>query len=418
MLKGQYNMLKKIDLKPRSLAGYRTIIDDDLFNEVHALAKRLKGKKVLHINTAPSLGGVAEILASHIPLLNGLGLKAEWRSLPGIPSDFYRITKAIHNGLQGHSHRLSQSSWKLYENFNRQITKELDSQNWDYIFVQDHQLAAILSFLPTKGKAKWLWRSHTDSVYAEADYQRHFLSYLQPYDGALFTMGEYVFKGYRPKHLMISPPAIDGLSPKNRPMTKTEARRLIGKFGIDIKRPLITQISRFNPWKDLPGVAEAWKLAKDRVPDVQLAIVGNFSTDDPHAKAILSKVHEVVRRLPDAHIIVNQAGPRAIKAFQVASNIILQKSTREGFGLTVSEALWSKTPVIGGNVGGIPLQIIDGKNGYLVNSIEECVEDIVELIDNPAKALAMGKAGYQHIRAHFLLPRLIRDDLKFMLEIS
>ncbi|MBI2588796.1 glycosyltransferase [Candidatus Saccharibacteria bacterium] len=411
-------MLKKIDLWPRSIEGYRSIMDAGLLNEIYSSAGQLKGKRVLHINSTPNRGGVAEILANLIPLLKGLGIDAEWYSLHNVPSNFYRVTKAIHNGLQGHPRPLPQSDWKVYEDFNRKLAKQLDPQNWDFIFIQDHQLTAALSFLPSKGKSKWLWRSHTDSINTKPEYQQRFLEYLQPYDGAIFTMREYVFKDSHLKHLMISPPAIEGLNPKNLPMSKIEARRIIGKFGIDTSCPLITQISRFDPWKDLPGVVEAWKLAKAKVPKIQLAIVGNFTVDDLQAKMILSQVRKAASGLPDVHIITNQAGPRAIKAFQTASDIILQKSIREGFGLTVSEAMWSKTPVIGGNVGGIILQIIHNKNGYLVNDVEDCAKRIVELIQDLRKRRNMGKAGQRHVRENFLLPRLVRDELKFMLEVS
>lgn len=411
-------MLQPVPVGLRNFTEYHPLIEPGLFEEVYALAKRLEGKRVLHINSTSSRGGVAEILESSIPLMRDVGLDAHWQTFKSVPNSFYRLTKLIHNGLQGGSQDMTPAQWRQYEAYNRRLAKYLQPSQWDYIVVHDHQPAAALSFLKSQGRTKWIWRSHTDSANPNPSYQKQFLKYLNPFDGALFTMPEYVFNGYRPKHLMISPPAIDAFSTKNAPLKKAEARRIVRSFGIDTTKPLITQVSRLDPWKDMPGVVAAWQLAKKRVPNLQLALISNYSTGDAQALGILKELRKTARGMPDLYLMINEAGPRAIKAFRMVNNVALQKSLREGFGLTVAEALWSKRPVIGGNVGGIKLQIAPGKNGYLVNSVEECAKWIVNLVQNPAKAYLLGQYGHEHVRRHFLLPRMIRDTLQFMLELG
>ena len=197
-------------------------------------------------------------------------------------------------------------------------------------------------------------------------------------------------------------------------MSKTEARKILRSFGIDTKRPIVTQLSRFDPWKDMPGAVTAWQIAKQKVPGLQLIIVGMVSSNDAQGQAILDKVRRLTKGQPDVHLFINDISGRGTKAFFVASDVMLQKSIREGFSLIVSEALWSSTPVIGGNVGGIRLQIVNGKNGYMVNNVKELAERIVKIIQDPQMAKKMGKFGHEYVKQNFLLPRLLRDELRFM----
>ena len=317
-----------------------------------------------------------------------------------MPTDVYAITKYIHNGLQGSAKRLDKKGWKRYETFNKELAKYIKPDEWDVIFVHDSQPAAVLTHMKNKGKAKWLWRCHVDLTKPNADYQKPFIDYLQYYDGAIYHAPEYGFDDHEPANLLISAAAIDPLSPKNKPMSKTQASKTLRSFGIDTKSPIVTQLSRFDPWKDIPGAVAAWQLAKQKVPGLQLIIIGMVSSNDAQGQAILDEVRKLTKDQPDVHLFVN--------------DIMLQKSIREGFSLIVSEALWSSTPVIGGNVGGIRLQIVNGKNGYLVNDVEELAESIVKLIQEPLMAEKMGKFGHEYVRQHFLLPRLLRDELRFM----
>lgn len=409
-------MLNSVKLKPRNFEEYRPIIDPKLFAEVVELAGRLKGKRLLQINSTATFGGVAEILASTAPLLTDLGLAADWQVIDARPG-FFAATKAFHNGLQGSPINLEPAQWQLYEMVSRELADGLNGDDWDYIIVHDPQPLAIRHFMKRPGKAKWIWRYHGDSSLPNPDYLRRLLDYLALYDGAIFSLKDYVPAGLHLEHIATTPVAIDPLNMKNLAIDQDEAHGLVAEFGIDLNRPLITQISRFDPWKDPIGVVQAWQLARQHVPGLQLALVGNMAGDDPQAGAILAQVRDYTKDLKDVFVLANNVGQRASRAFLQTSQVILQKSLREGFGLTVSEALWAGAPVIGGNVGGIRIQIEDGQNGYLVDSVEQAAERIVELVGDPTKAQQMGQCGREIVRQHFLIPRLIRDDLKFLLEL-
>jgi trehalose synthase len=410
-------MLEQIKLENRSLEVYEDLVPKRLINEIIGLSKKLSGKRVLYINSTFSRGGVAELLRNLVPLMQNLGIKAEWKSINILPSDFYKITKFIHNGLQGDKQNITSADWHRYEEFNRSISKEINQDEWDYIFVQDHQLTASLSYLKKSAKTKWIWRSHTDTEQPNPNYVKQFLKYLQPYDGAQFHIKNFIFKNYHPEKLMVSPVAIDPFSDKNLPMEKTIAKEIVASYGINTNEPLITQVSRFDPWKDHIGVINSWLIAKKKIPSLQLAFMGILSEHDKQAQQIYQRVLETLKDLDDVYIILNQYG-KQVKAFNVWSNVCIQKSIREGFGLTVCEALWSNTPVIGGNVGGIKIQIFNGKNGYLVDNAQACSEKIVQLVNDPLGAGKMGEYGHYHVGKQFLLPRLLRDELKIMSELT
>ena len=238
------------------------------------------------------------------------------------------------------------------------------------------------------------------------------------YDASIFTMKDYIFKGMD-EDIFIIPPAIDPLSEKNRVMEIGEAKKIIEGFGVDTSRPIVTQVSRFDPWKDPIGVVEAYKLAKKEIPDLQLVYMAGMASDDPEGHKIYEEVKKYVGSDKDVFLLTFTApNELEVNAFQTYSNVILQKSTKEGFGLTISEALWKGTPVIGGNVGGIPTQIEDGKTGFLINSVEECAEKIVYLVQNKEIANEMGKRGREVVRKNFLLPRLLRDELKVIEKLT
>lgn len=410
-------MLQTVNVSPKDFQAYRGVIDNKLFDEIIHLAKQLRNKHVLYVNSNQNRGGVYEHLTSVIPLLQNLGIKAEWRAITEVPPDFYQVTKFVYNSIQGIDHPFTANEWKTYEAFNKKIAKEIKSDTWDFVLVQDHQMVASLSQTNNKGKAKWIWQSHSETHNPHKDFLTQFKKYLQLYDGIIFYLPEYIFKGLHNYKIIASTIAIDPLSPKNMHISKTEAQKTIKKFGINSNKPLVTQISRVDSWKDFPGVVDAWLLAKKKVPELQLALVGVVSLNNVHAKVIIDQILEKIKDQKGAYLLVNQVEREDIKAFQTASDVVLQKSLREGFGLTVSEALWSGTPVIGGNTGGIKVQIINGKCGYLVNNVQECAERIIELIKNPSKAKTMGNLGREHIRNNFLLPRLIRDELQLMVDL-
>jgi trehalose synthase len=236
------------------------------------------------------------------------------------------------------------------------------------------------------------------------------VAYANSYDAAVFSLPGYVPSGLTSPAGIIAP-GIDPLNAKNRPLDALEAQRVIEGFGIDASRPLVTQVSRFDPWKDPIGVLEAWRLARKDIPDLQLALVGSTADDDPESVRVLEEVRRAVDQLADVYVIANEADDTTVNAFQTASTIVLQKSLREGFGLTVAEALWAGTPVVGGAVGGIPLQIQDGRTGFLVRTPQEAAARIIDLARDPNRRRRMGAAGREHVRERFLLPRMIADDI-------
>jgi trehalose synthase len=410
------DMLARVHLKQRPFAAYKPYVAAELYDEVIGLATGLAGKRILQINATADGGGVAEILSATVSILVGLGVEVEWDVL--VPeTGFFNITKTIHNGLQGNAAELTLEQWELYQNYNRRLAESFDANQWDLVVMHDPQPAAMLGYLSDRGKTKWVWRCHIDSRHALADYKQRFLTYLKPYDGLVFTMKKFVLEGLTPRHLAIIPMAIDPLSPKNHQLEMGEAKAIVAKFGVDPMQPLAVQVSRFDPWKDPLGVVGAWQKAKQTVPSLQLALVGDTASDDPQSAEILEQVKRLTQGMKDLYIIANQADAKTVNAFQTAATVVLQKSLREGFGLTVSEALWAGTPVVGGNVGGIALQIESGTNGYLVESVDEAANYLAELASNPAKARQMGLAGHEKVKEQFLLPRLLRDDLRFWTEL-
>lgn len=390
---------------------YKGVIDDSLFDELKVLSERLKDARVCFINATAYGGGVAEILHKEIPLAKSLGLKFTWKVVSAGP-EFFDVTKKIHNGLQGADVDISEHEWKTYGACNLHLSKTLNVSDYDIVYVHDPQPAEIISCLG-KNHAKWIWRCHIDTSEPNQQVADYFLKFTHAYDASVFTMRDYVLKGMG-GDIFIVPPAIDPLSDKNRAISREEIRKIVAKFGIDTARPLITQVSRFDPWKDPKGVVDAYRIVREKVPDLQLVLAGSMADDDPEAQRIYEDVKTYAEGHPDVHLLTNHESLNdlEVNAFQAFSDVVIQKSIKEGFGLTVSEALWKETPVIGGNVGGIPTQITDGETGFLVNSVGECAERMVYLLSNKEAAATMGRRGKEVVRQKFLLPRLLRDELK------
>ncbi|MDO8507842.1 MAG: glycosyltransferase [bacterium] len=399
------------------IEDYKGVIDDSLFDEIHELAQKLRDVRVCHVNATSYGGGVAEILQKEIPLAKSLDLKFDWKTISAYPA-FFDVTKKIHNALQGNPLTISDKEWQVYSSCNIDQIKQINPSDYDVFFIHDPQPAEIINCIGKNG-AKWVWRCHIDTSEPNQKVADYFLKFLDMYDASIFTMADYVLKGMD-KNIFIIPPAIDALSEKNRLMNRKEAKKIVERFGVDTTRPIATQVSRFDPWKDPIGVVESYKIAKAKVPNLQLVMIGSMADDDPEGEQIFKEVKRHASGDKDIFLLSNQDGVHdlEVNAFQTYSDVIMQKSTKEGFGLTVSEALWKETPVIGGNVGGIPTQIEDGKTGFLVNSKEECAEKIVYLIQNKDIAHEMGKKGREVVRQNFLLPRLLRDELKVIEQLT
>jgi trehalose synthase len=403
-------MLRNVNVGRKSLADYHSIVGRDLMAEVRALAAPLEGKRVLHVNATSFGGGVAEILYSLVPLMNDAGLQADWKVMYG-RDEFFNVTKTMHNALQGDPRGLSAEDRAMFERYSLMNVGGL-TQDYDFMIMHDPQTAAFRMLAPEDG-ARWIWRCHIDLSTPNQDVLDFMAPMVQRFDMSVFHMAQYVPPGGWAPEPVIMPPAIDPLAPKNMALSAEDAAYIVDQFGLDIERPLLLQVSRFDPWKDPLGVIDAYRAVKQRVPELQLALVGSMATDDPEGWEYYTRTMDYAADDPDIYILsnLNNVGAVEVNAFQTHADVVLQKSIREGFGLTVTEALWKSRPTVAGDVGGIPLQIVDGQTGFLVDSSDECARRCIQLLENPDEARAMARRGKQHVRHDFLTPRLLRDWL-------
>ncbi|MHB0855965.1 MAG: glycosyltransferase [Anaerolineae bacterium] len=408
-------MLKEVDLEPRQVAAYRAVVGDDLIDEIRELAAPLKDAQVVHVNATAFGGGVAEILATLVPLMRDIGLDAHWQIIDG-DEEFYQVTKACHNGLQGMDIPLTTEMREIWQRYNELNALKFEGA-WDLAVIHDPQPAGMHHYSENDGIRHWVWRCHIDTSSPNPAYWAFFEPYVHEYETVVFTMRRYVFPGVPDEKVRIIPPTIDPLTVKNMHISMDTARGILHRRGLDIDRPIISQISRFDPWKDPLGVIEAYRLIKPKVPGLQLVLVGSMATDDPEGWAYINKTREHADSDPDIHILQN-LGDAEVAAVQSISRVVLQKSIREGFGLTVSEALWKGRPVVGGNVGGITLQIADGENGYLVSSVEECADRVLYLLQHPDVADHMGENGREYVRSRFFVTRLLKDYLQMLGQLT
>ena len=409
--------LKKISVGTQSIANYASILGGEKLEELKSLAAELRDARVLHINSTAYGGGVAELLRSHIPLLRSLGLDAEWMVIGG-DEPFFSITKAFHNALQGGEYRLEDQTKEIYLANNSRNVRYLNG-DYDYIVVHDPQPLPMRLLHGANG-AKWVWRCHIDTASPEPSVWEFLKPYVDPYDAMVFTMDQYAPPDLPREKVSIMPPAIDPLSPKNMALPGEFCRKIVGWVGVDVDRPLICQVSRFDPWKDPLGVIEVYRRIKDQMPGLQLALLGHVAMDDPQGWLMYQQVVDASRGDPDIYIFTNYTAASSIEvnAFQHHADVVLQNSIREGFGLVVSEALWKGTPVVAGRAGGIPMQLQDGQGGFLIDGIDQCAEKVLYLLQHPTEARRMGHKGRQHVRSNFLTPRLLHDELRLLSSLN
>ena len=412
-------MLQEVALGQKSLADYTHIAGKELAARIRELAEPLKGQRVLHVSATAFGGGVSEILYTIVPLMRDAGIDAHWHVIFG-KEEFFNATKLLHNSLQGAPETLSDEQWALFDEINAANAEGLQGE-WDTIVVHDPQPIGLRRGAPEKSR-NWVWRCHIDLSEPNPAPIARLAPLIEEYDATVWHMPAYVPAEVAAANggVRIVPPAIDPLSPKNMAFSPDDAAFVCRQFGIDVDRPLITQVSRFDPWKDPIGVIDAYRQITAEVPDAQLAMVGSMATDDPEGREYFQKTYEYADNDPDIKILsnLNNVGAIEVNAFQSQSDVCLQKSIREGFGLTVTEALWKGRPTIGGNVGGIPLQIEDGISGYLVSSAEECAERSLEILKDPGLGKQLGREGKEHARREFLSPRLLRDWLDLLTRVG
>lgn len=412
-------MFPKVPVRPKSLDSYRRAAGDKAIDRCQKVGARLKGARVLHINTTAFGGGVAELLYTIVPLMRDVGIQAEWALFPG-NDEFFTITKAIHNGLQGMPVPFTAGMQRDFLDHTIRSAPEF-SEDYDFVFVHDPQPAALLTALRDIGNpppGRWLWRCHIDLTTASPNVWRFLQPHVAAHEVAVFTHKD--FTKPLPIPISIIPPSIDPSSPKNARIHNSTCREVLERYEIDLNRPIAVQVSRFDPWKDPLGVIDAYRIAKKEVPGLQLVMVASMAHDDPEGMQYLALTEERRDNDPDIYLLSNLQGVGAVEvnAFQRMASVVIQKSLREGFGLVVSEAMWKSKPVIGGRTGGIRLQIDDRKNGFLVDSVDETALRMVELLRDPRRATRMGRAAKEKVRAHFLSPRQLTDYLELMVKLG
>ena len=386
----------------RRVDDFREAAGDQAVDQLREAADPLKGSRLVHVSSTAFGGGVAELLPTQVALLEDLGIHAEWQLLEG-SDDFFAVTKLVHNALQGAGVPWTEAMETTYLDRVAANAARFDDDA-DFVFVHDPQPVALLTMVEEEKarRGKWVWRCHIDLSRPMEAVWSFYALHASRYDATVVTLEEYARPGL--PRVAVVPPSIDPLSPKNTWLDHEAVWEILSAYGIDTQRPIVTQISRFDPWKDPVGVIEAFRLAREQAPDIQLILAGSMAHDDPEAWHLLEVAQEKRGDDPDIHILTNlqDVGPVAINAFQRASTVVVQKSIREGFGLTAAEAMWKERAVVVGNAGGLRLQVQDGISGFLVDSVADCAERVVTLLNDAGLRDSMGRAGRERVRERFL----------------
>lgn len=400
----------------RSIGDYIDIVGAETISKIYKKVNKLYGKRVANVNATFLGGGVAEILGRMVPLMNEIGLDAEWRTIHGSPA-FFDITKSFHNGMQGGQLELTDHVKSHYMDINQEYAGFTHLNSYHCMVVHDPQPLPLIKF--TRKQQPWIWRCHIDITNPNPELWDFLKKFMICYDAIIISSEKYR-KPDLPVMQKIIPPAIDPLSMKNRNMPEDEIMRYIKEANIPTDKPIITQVSRMDSWKDPEGVLEVFKLVKEKV-DCRLLFCYNLATDDPEGMKIYEKIYEKAKKFTEDRDVLFVVGNNEllVNAIQRFSTVIIQKSTKEGFGLVVAEALWKGKPVVAGNVGGIPQQIKDGKTGFLVDphNYKECADRVIKLLKDSKLNIEMGKKAKEFVRENFLTTRLVSDYLDLLGEV-
>ena len=394
------------------LRDYRHIVGPEVIAELLITATQVRHRRLQHINSTPVGGGVAEILARIVPLLCELGVETTWDVITG-DAPFFEVTKAFHNALHGGRETITDEMFEAYRQTTERNLKDLPITG-DVVIVHDPQPAGLIQ--KNTGDRRWIWRCHIDVSTPDMRVWNFLKPFVEQYDASVFSMPEFAQRLQIPQ-LMVTP-SIDPLSDKNKELSRSEVTQVLEKYALDGDRPIITQISRFDRLKDPIGVIRAYRLIKRRY-DCQLVLAGGGADDDPEGADVLHEVRDAALDDPDIHILLLPPhSDLEINALVRGSTIVMQKSLKEGFGLTVTEALWKRKPVIAGAVGGIKLQVLNGITGFLVHSPEGAANRAIELLGDPALQARLGTNGYRHVKDNFLTTRHVRDYLLMILALD
>lgn len=395
-----------------SLEDYRKVTPPGSVDLLYHMSEKVKGKSLLNINSTRSGGGVAEILNRLVPMLNELEIKVGWEIMQG-SEGFFKVTKAFHNALQGRDPGISDRMYQLYIEENRENAKRL-TFDADMILVHDPQPAALIDYGDRAGK--WVWRCHIDISQPARRVWRFLKNYVLKYDAAIFSLPTFAQKLPIPKFLIY--PSIDPLSDKNRELSRREVNKILERLGIPRDKPILLQVSRFDRFKDPVGVIQAYRIVKKH-NECRLILVGGSAADDPEGDVVLQEVREAAGQDPDIHVLLLPPDSNIeVNALQRAATVVLQKSLREGFGLTVAEAMWKGKPVVGGFAGGITVQIMYYHTGYTVSSVEGAAFRVRHLLNNPEIGRKMGNDAKEYVRRNFLITRHVADYLTLMAALT
>ncbi len=402
-----------MNLGGKQLADYRGIVTDECLDSIRSRAAELRGATVVHVNATSFGGGVAEILGNLVPLMNDVGIRTDWRVLHGTPA-FFEVTKKMHNALQGQALPFPEQDLKLYETINHNFA-QFAFLDHDFVIVHDPQPCALVG--DVRHTSPWVWRCHIDITHSNAQAWQFLEPFILQYERMIVSAAVFQHSDTGIEQQIISP-SIDPLSPKNLALTESNASGLLELHGIPTDKPLVTQVSRFDPWKDPEGVLSVFERVRPHA-DCRFVFCYNLANDDPEGTLILERMLKAAKpHLASADVLfVRGDDPELVNVLQTASAVVLQKSIREGFGLTVTEAMWKGTPVVATNVGGIPTQIEDGVTGYLVgpNDLDGCAERIVRLLADPDLAAEIGCRARESVRERFLITRHLLDYLDLLL---
>ncbi len=396
-----------------TLKNYEDIIGKSIIDELKLIATKLKGKKIQHINSTKVGGGVAEMLNRIVPLFKEMGVDVSWDIIEG-NKEFFDVTKKFHNALHGRKEQITQKDFDIYTQTSQNYIKKTKI-NGDIVYIHDPQPAALIEKKKEKTQ-KWLWRCHIDVSSPDKNVWDFLMQSVERYDASVFSSPKFTRALKIPQFLAC--PAIDPLSDKNKPLNQKEIDNVLHKYEIDKNKPIVSQTSRYDYLKDPVGVIEAFKLVK-KYTDCQLVLAGNRAADDPETDKVLAEVKEAAKGVPDIHILLvpPEHNDIDINALQRASAVVVQKSLKEGFALTVTEALWKEKPVVASAVGGIPLQIKHRYSGLLCHSVEGAAMQIRQLLHSPEYAKRLASNGKAHIKRNFLLTRLMREHLLMALAL-
>ncbi len=393
---------------------YLPFVEEATLKEIEIIAKYLQNIKVLHVNSTKKGGGVAEILNRLVPLMNDLGIQADWKVIKG-DNKFFKITKKIHNLLHlPREKKLESEEIVYYLRTTYENAKEIDTENYDVVIIHDPQPMGLI--VKKQKNQKWIWRCHIDTSTPDESAWNFIEMFLNSYDACIFHMPEFAYEGIKIPVYTIRP-SIDPLHPKNIELSEEECNQIVSAFGIDLDKPFILQVSRFDRLKDPFGVIKAFQLVKKKY-DVQLVLLGGYASDDPEGEEVFNELTKLSTEIKDLFILnLPPDSHREVNAFQRKATVVVQKSIKEGFGLVVTEAMWKGKAVVGSNVGGIKRQIVHGVTGYLVNSVEGAAWRIKQLLGDEFLRTQMGKNAKERVKHRFLIIRHLRDYLLLLLDV-